>query len=178
MEEMMRCNRRFVESGEYKNYTASKYPSKKTAVVSCMDTRLVELLDKALGLKQGDVKMIKNAGGLVSDPYSDSMRSILIAVYELKVENVMIIAHTGCGVEGLTANAMYTLMEKRGIEPEIIEKIKKSGVDLDKWLTGFDETDEAVRKSVKLVAEHPLLPKGISVSGYVIDTVTGELRPV
>lgn len=178
MEKMMKHNAEFVKSEAYKEFKASKFPAMKTAVVTCMDTRLVTLLPAALGIKNGDVKMIKNAGGLVTDPYGDSMRSLLVAIYELGVERVMIIAHTTCGVEGMKGDHFIHDMEKRGIDPSVIEEVKASGVDLEGWLTGFENTDLAVRESVGLVANHPLLPKGIKVEGYVIDTITGALRPV
>ena len=46
-------NREFVENEEYHEYTATKYPRMKTAVISCMDARLVHLLPAALGLDAG-----------------------------------------------------------------------------------------------------------------------------
>lgn len=175
MEKIKEHNSRFVENEEYKNYQTSKFPALKTAIVACMDTRLVTLLAAALGIKNGDVKMIKNAGGLVTDPYGDSMRSLLVAIYELGVEKVMIIAHTNCGVEGMEGNHFIKIMEERGIKPETIEEIKAGGVDLVSWLSGFTDTEEAVKKSVDLVRNHPLIPEGITVSGHIIDTQTGKL---
>ena len=67
------------------------------AILSCMDTRLTELLPAALGLKNGDAKLIKNAGGLVISPFDSAMRSLLVAIYELGVEEIMVIAHSNCG---------------------------------------------------------------------------------
>ena len=58
-------NKTFVAQKGYEKYITDKYPDKKLAVLSCMDTRLTELLPAALGLKNGDAKIIKNAGGLV-----------------------------------------------------------------------------------------------------------------
>lgn len=178
MQKIKEHNRKFVSSGTYKEYQTSKYPDKKIAIVTCMDTRLVTLLPAALGIKNGDVKMIKNAGGLVTDPYGDSMRSLLVAIYELGVESVMIIAHTNCGVEGMSGEHFISDMMKRGISPDVIREIKESGVDLEKWLTGFCDTAEAVKESVALVKSHPLLPEGISVEGFIFDTLTGELKSV
>lgn len=178
MEEIKRHNEAFVASKEYEKFGASKFPKKKTAIVTCMDTRLVEFAETALGIRQGDVKMIKNAGGLITDPYGDSMRSVLVAVYELGVENVMIIAHTGCGVEGMDGRHFIQDMEKRGISADTIKSIESTGFDLERWLTGFCNTDDAVRESVELVRNHPLLPEGIGVRGFVIDTLTGELREI
>lgn len=178
LEKIKAHNREYVESGEYRQHQAEKFPRQKTAVVTCMDTRLLTLLPTAMGVKNGDIIMIKNASGLVVDPYSDSMRSILIAVYELGVERVMIIAHTDCGVEGLEARHIYESMKKRGIKEETIEEIKEGGFDLDNWFTGFSKIEEAVRESVRTVSKHPLLPDGVGVIGFVMDTVTGELKEV
>ena len=69
IEEILAYNKRFVEEKAYEKYVTSKYPDKKIAILTCMDTRLVELLPAALGLKNGDVKMIKNAGGVVIKRY-------------------------------------------------------------------------------------------------------------
>ena len=62
IEEMLAYNREFVKNEGYKEYITNKYPDKKIAILSCMDTRLTELLPAALGLKNGDAKIIKNAG--------------------------------------------------------------------------------------------------------------------
>lgn len=178
VDEMLKFNKEFVENEDYKPFITSKYPDKKIAIVTCMDTRLVELLPKALGIKNGDVKMIKNAGGMITDPWDSTMRSLLIGIYELGVEEIMIIGHTGCGVQGMKAEEMIHLMSQRGISADTISMIKRCGIDLDKWLTGFDDTEKAVKDSVELVSNHPLLPAGILVKGYVMDSTTGLLSPL
>ena len=85
IDEILKHNREFVASGAYRRYETSKYPDKKIAIVTCMDTRLVELLPAALGFRNGDVKLIKNAGGTITNPFDSTMRSLLVAVYELGV---------------------------------------------------------------------------------------------
>ena len=62
-----------------------------------MDTRLTELLPAALGIHNGDVKIIKNAGAVISHPFGSVIRSLLVAIIELGVEEVMVIAHSDCG---------------------------------------------------------------------------------
>ncbi|MCF0207110.1 MAG: carbonic anhydrase, partial [Bacteroidales bacterium] len=68
IEEILKHNKNFVESKAYEPFVTTKYPDKKIAILSCMDTRLTELLPAALGIKNGDVKLIKNAGGVISHP--------------------------------------------------------------------------------------------------------------
>ena len=60
IDEIMEYNRKFVENKGYAPYLTSKYPDKKLAILTCMDTRLLELLPAALGIKNGDAKIIKN----------------------------------------------------------------------------------------------------------------------
>lgn len=62
MDEILKFNRDFVASKGYEQFQTSKYPDKRIAIVTCMDTRLTHLLPAAIGIKNGDVKMIKNAG--------------------------------------------------------------------------------------------------------------------
>ena len=178
IDQMLQFNRQFVEQRQYEQYITSKYPDKKIAIVTCMDTRLVQLLPAALGIKNGDVKIIKNAGGVITNPFDSTMRSILVAVYELGVNQVMIVGHTTCGVQGMNAEEMIHLMTQRGIDPKHIELMRHCGIDLDTWLTGFEETDKAVLDTVDLVKNHPLMPKDVVVTGYIMDSVTGELTPL
>lgn len=172
---MLDYNRRFVEERGYERYTTSKYPDKKIAIVTCMDTRLMELLPAALGIRNGDVKIIKNAGATITHPFDSTMRSLLIAVYELGVEEVMIIGHTGCGVQGMDSKEMLHLMRERGVDDEHIQLMRHCGIDLDSWLHGFEETDAAVLETVDLVKNHPLMPKDVVVRGYIMDSTTGAL---
>ena len=178
IEEMLRYNREFVARKGYEEFRTSKYPDKKIAIVTCMDTRLTTLLPSALGLKNGDVKIIKNAGGTITNPFDSTMRSLLVAVYELGVEEIMVIGHTGCGVQGMDAGEMLHLMRERGVPQEHIDLMRHCGIGLGSWLHGFDDTDSAVRETVDLVTRHPLMPTDITVRGYVMDSLTGELRPL
>lgn len=178
IEDILRYNREFVKRKEYTRYETSKYPDKKIAIVTCMDTRLVELLPAALGIRNGDVKMIKNAGGTITNPFDSTMRSLLVAVYELGVNEIMIIGHTGCGVQGMNAEEMLHLMRERGISEEHITLMRHCGIDLDRWLQGFEDTGDAVRETVDLVRNHPLMAADVRVAGYIMDSLTGALQPL
>lgn len=175
IDEILAHNRDFVATRGYERYATSKYPDKRIAIVTCMDTRLVELLPAALGIRNGDVKMIKNAGGTITNPFDSTMRSILVAVYELGVNEVMVIGHTGCGVQGMDSAEMLRLMRERGIDDEHISLMRHCGIDLDSWLHGFDDTPAAIRETVDLVRHHPLMPADVKVAGYIMDSMTGEL---
>ena len=176
IDEILKYNREFVESEGFRQFKTSKYPDKRIAIVTCMDTRLVELLPAALGIRNGDVKMIKNAGGTITNPFDSTMRSLLVAVYELGVNEVMVIGHTGCGVQGMDAEEMLGLMRERGIDEEHISPMRHCGIDLNSWLHGFSDTAEAVNETVDLIRNHPLMAKDVRVAGYIMDSETGLLE--
>ena len=106
------------------------------------------------------------------------MRSLVVAIYELGVEEIMVIAHTHCGACHMSYNHFHHEMIARGITEESLNTIRKCGIDLDAWLEGFKDTPTSVRKTVETIKTHPLVPKGIVVRGFIIDSETGALQEI
>ena len=178
IDQILEYNKNFVAQKGYEKYLTDKYPNKRIAIVTCMDTRLTTLLPAALGIRNGDVKIIKNAGATITNPFDSTVRSLLIAIYELGVNGIMIIGHTGCGVQGMDSSEMLHLMKERGIPESNINLMKHCGIDLDSWLHGFDDTESAILETVDLIKNHPLIPADIMIRGYVMDSATGALSPL
>ena len=160
----------------YEQYITDKYPDKKLAVLTCMDTRLTELLPAALGLKNGDAKIIKNAGGLVLSETDSSIRSLLVGIYELGVQEVMVVHHSTCGACHMSYGEFKPHMLERGIPEEILDQWESKGIAT--WLEGFHDTEASVRKTVDAIMNHPLVPRDVTVRGFIIDSVTGALTEV
>lgn len=178
LEDILTFNKNFVEKKAYEPFVASGHPAKKMTVVTCMDCRLIELLPQALNIKNGDAIMVKCAGGMIEDPYSSTMKSILVSLYELGSEAVYVIGHTDCGMHGLEAKNMIEDIKKRGVNDQSFAVVRAQGVNPEEWLNGFQSVDEQVRSSIAVVKNHPLLPAGTPVFGLVIDPKTGELRSI
>lgn len=176
--EILEYNRKFVKDRLYEPYLTSKYPDKKLAILTCMDTRLTELLPAALGIKNGDAKIIKNAGGVITHPYGSVMRSLLIATVELGVTEIMVIGHTDCGVRGLNGKSILESLKKRGVLQSHINIIKHTGVHLEEWLSGFENDTESVLDTVECLRNHPLMPKDVTINGFMMDSVTGRLYKI
>lgn len=178
IEQIVAYNKKFVEEKGYEPYLTSKYPDKKLAILTCMDTRLIELLPAALGIRNGDAKVIKNAGGVITHPYGSVMRSLLVAIVELGVEEVMVIGHTDCGVQGMNGTELLEDLTKRGVKQEHIDIIRHSGVDLETWLGGFESVEQPVEDTVYALQNHPLMPKDVTIRGFIMNSETGELKAV
>lgn len=194
LEEILAYNKAFTEKKEGQPFRTDKYPDRKMAIITCMDTRLTLLLPAALGLRNGDVQIIKTAGGIVNDEFDSVVRSLIVAVYQMGVEEVLVIGHDDCGMQGLRCEHVMKYMKERGVdvrkpesepesEPESGPKLARGRVDrnlpaLNEWLAGFDCVEDSVRHSVEVLKGHPLLPKDLRVYGLVIDPDTGALRRV
>ncbi|MBN2983942.1 MULTISPECIES: beta-class carbonic anhydrase [Cohnella] len=178
LEEVLAYNEAFVEQKNYEKLTPGRQGDKRIVVVTCMDARLTELLPNALNLHSGDAKIIKNAGAIITAPFGNIMRSVLVALYELNANEVFIIGHHDCGMTGLDPNRVVGHMQERGISKEVIQTLRHSGVDFNRWLQGFENVREGVENSVGIVRNHPLLPPGTPVHGLIIHPATGKLELV
>ena len=68
----------------------SKYPRRHLAVLTCMDTRLLNFLEPAMGLVRGDAKIIKVAGNTAFEDFDSVIGSLMVAVYELHVHEIIV----------------------------------------------------------------------------------------
>ncbi|WP_026896249.1 beta-class carbonic anhydrase [Clostridiisalibacter paucivorans] len=178
LEDILIYNKKFVEDKQYEEYSTRKNPMKKLVILSCMDTRLTELLPKAMNIKNGDAKIIKNAGATIMHPFGSIVRSILVAIYEFNAEDVIVVGHHGCGMSNLDSNSIIKKMTDRGIEEKTISILNNSGIDIDSWLQGFESVEKAIIESVNAIKDHPLTPEDVNVHGLIMDPDTGAIEVV
>jgi carbonic anhydrase len=136
-------------------------PAAKTAVVACMDARLH--VYGALGLKEGDAHVIRNAGGVVTD---DAIRSLAISQRLLGTEEIILIHHTDCGMLTFHDDGFKDSIEQdTGIRPP--------------WAAeAFGDLDRDIKQSIARIKASPFIPHKDSVRGFVYEVETGKLREV
>ncbi|MCU5454589.1 carbonic anhydrase [Bacillus cereus] len=179
LQEILSFNEHFVENKEYAPREATKMPKKRMVVVSCMDARLIELLTKALDIHDGDAKVIRNAGGKIASAFDSVMQSVVASVYDLNADEIFLIGHHRCGASQTNPKGTLQKILDRGVaSSEILSAIEYAGIDLEKWLFGFDDVCDSTQANVDLVRNHPLIPKDVPVHGLVIDPHTGKLDVV
>lgn len=153
-EELLRANSAYAE--RFLLGALAPRAARGIAVVTCIDTRIEPL--GMLGLVPGDAKIMRNAGGRVTD---DVLRSLALAVKMLGVERVLVIHHTECALEGTTDD------ELRGVVGP--------GSD-DWWFGAMPDPASALADDVRRVHECALLGPSVAVEGLVYDVRTGRLR--
>jgi carbonic anhydrase len=140
---------------------SSPRPTRATAVVTCMDARIDVFA--VLGLHLGQVHLIRNAGGIVTD---DVLRSLTLSQLRLGTREVLIAHHTDCGLSGLDDVAVADELEaSTGTRPPFA-------------FGGFADLDESVRTSVARVRAAAYVPHRDAVRGFVYEVATGRLREV
>ena len=176
LEQMLMVNRSFVDyrmvCDEQIGVNVGKLPKRNLAVFTCMDTRLVDFLEPALGLRREDAVVIKNAGNSITGPFEATIRSLVIAIYELGVQEIIVIGHEDCGVAYSSADIVINKMLARGISPDAIKMIKD---ELAIWLDTFHHPHENVRQVVGKIKNNPLIPVDLPVHGLMFEPHTGEV---
>jgi carbonic anhydrase len=155
-------------------------PARGFAILTCMDARLDPA--KYAGLSEGDAHVIRNAGGRASD---DAIRSLVVSYKLSGTREWFVIHHTDCDMEFFTDTVMRGLLEK-SLETAVLGENgfydvgttpgSTEGNYID-WLT-VSHREQAVVEDVRRIRNHPLVPGGIPVYGYVYDVRSGRLIEV
>jgi carbonic anhydrase len=157
-ERILEQNERFVEAFDRSALTAA--PLTGLAILTCMDARID--VEDALGLRVGDAHIIRNAGGLASE---DAIRSLVVSQQLLGTREIVVIAHTGCGLHRADEDALRSrIADTTGSETEMA-------------FGSFPDLDGMVREQVEILRDEPVLLDG-PVHGLVYEVETGRLREV
>jgi carbonic anhydrase len=175
---MLEYNAAFVGKRDYEAFRVPRAggpPRTRSVIVTCMDTRLTLLLPGALNIHDGDAKIIKNAGAVITHPFGGIVRSVMIALFELGADEVFVIGHHDCGMTKISSSDVVAKMESVGIARRTITTLQHAGIDVRAWLSGFDSVEASVENSVHVIRNHPLCPSHVPVHGLIIHPDTGKL---
>lgn len=152
---VLAANETFRRDGSFVA-TDTARPARGLAILTCMDARLDPL--RSLGLAVGEAHILRNAGGRAS---TDAIRSLVVSAHLLGTNEVGVIHHTACGMEGTTNEE---IAQKTGVE------------ELD--FLAFESLEASVVEDVETIRTCGMLPEGFTAWGAVYDVDTGELRVV
>ncbi len=144
--------------------------SKKIVIFTCVDSRLVDFLESAMGLSRGDAAVIKNAGIYVTD---DVLRSLAVIMFSFDVKELLVIGHNDCTAASIKAYDFTESMKKQGVSRDAIP----SG-DLRGWLGAASGERERVRESVQAFRRSPLIPREVIIHGLLVNIDNGSLEMV
>lgn len=125
-----------------------------------MDSRIVP--DDIFGLRPGDANVIRNAGAAATD---DALRSLVLSRRVLGSSEIVVLAHTGCGLHGLQDDDLRARLES------------ETGQTAPTHFGSFSDLDEHVRRQVDRITAHPWIGD-IPVHGLVYEVESGRVREV
>jgi carbonic anhydrase len=178
-DEVLAANREYVASFGEKGELALP-PARHFAILTCMDARLDPA--KYAGLSEGDAHVIRNAGGRASD---DAIRSLIISYKLLGTREWFVIHHSNCGMEFFTDEVIRGLLasslETAELGPDGFRDVGSgpgsAEANFIDWLTIADNAQSVV-DDVTRIRNHPLVPGGIAIYGFIYDVTSGRLEEV
>jgi len=175
-------------------------PSKRVAVLACMDARLD--VEDLLGLQTGDAHIIRNAGGVVSD---DAIRCLIISHHLLNTNEIILIHHTRCGMLAFTDDLLKAGLEGDSAAEKLLGQAtgrafvscKKSSaapsafqafrgpiepLDAPRDAKNMERLAWDVRRGMSSILNHPWIPTAgpdaVTLRGFIYDVDTGKLEEV
>lgn len=175
-------------------------PSRRVAVVACMDARLD--VEDLLGLQTGEAHIIRNAGGVVTE---DAVRSLIISHHLLNTREFILIHHTRCGMLAFTDDLLKAGLEgdpasgkllsqatgrnfvsagKSSSSPPAFHAFRGpiEALDSPRNAKSMERLEWDVRRGMSFILNHPWIPisgpDAVTVRGFVYDVDTGKLEEV
>lgn len=175
-------------------------PSKRVAVVACMDARLD--VEDLLGLQTGDAHIIRNAGGVVTE---DAIRCLIISHHLLNTNEIILIHHTRCGMLAFTDDLLKAGLEGDPAATKLLGQATSRAfmscgkcastpsafhpfrgqiepLDAPRSAASTERLQWDVRRGMSSILNHPWIPTSgpdaMSVRGFIYDVDTGKLEEV
>jgi carbonic anhydrase len=153
-----------LASAQHHDASLAGKPAPKVAIITCMDPRMNGLLER-FDIKAADADVIRNVGTVVTD---DVVRSLMFSIHVLGVKEIMIVGHTGCGMEMFTDETF---------EQHLHQQTGTLAVEPAKFHF-YTDVNEATKKQMLKLRSHPWVPADIAIRGFVLNLANGELKEV
>ena len=151
--------------------------NRRLFVLACMDERIP--INQALGIRDGDAHVFRNAGGLVTD---DALRSAMLTTQFFGTQEIIVVNHTECGMMTATGEALTDALRGKGIDPDgavvdpSLQELTLEPGAFAKWIRMFRDVDDTCVQQVELLRGCPLIPRDVSIHGYVWEVEGMALR--
>ncbi|MED2186607.1 carbonic anhydrase [Bacillus wiedmannii] len=153
--------------------------NKKVLLLTDIEHGIEPIIQQVTNIQQENVLTINSYDSVIVHPYGDIMRSVIIAIYQEKVEEIIVV-----GIEDKETDIVNLQIQRDSIKNnrEIDYLFKNcmpefSSDSLNAWLSGQENVSENIEKSIDMIRHHPLVPSDIKVHGFMIDR-TGEKEMV
>jgi carbonic anhydrase len=163
LDQILEANRAAVRTGAAGSFVADRH----LCIVTCVDPRLTRFFPAALGVDRGHAVALRVPGAHVRAG-SEALRALAATVYVNGCEEILVLAHTDCGVTRVGPEEVAARMLARGVDP-------KPFGDLGEFFGLIPDQDVALAETIAAIRAAPFLPRGLPVHAALIDIATGRL---
>lgn len=138
-------------------------------VLTCIDPRLNKLFPDILGVPDEQFIWLRNAGNIITGPFSSTTRSLALACAIKQGKEIMIIGHTDCAIGKTTVLSLTENFKSLGID-----RVKLPD-DIVQFFGLFASERQNVINATQYVRQSPLISPKVPIHGLIVDTNTGKL---
>jgi carbonic anhydrase len=166
LDEILDANRRMaVVAGDPGSFIANRH----LCIVTCVDPRLTQFFPDVLGVERGHAVAIRVPGAHIK-PGSEALRALGATIYVNDCQEILVMAHTDCGVARVTEQELRRVMRARGVSDGAIPE------DVASFFGLVKDVDSAARETVEAIRSAPWLPRHLPVHAVRMDISTGALE--
>ena len=155
--ELQKRNKNYVA-----HFSSSEVPGKAgigVLLITCMDSRIVP--HEIFGLKIGDIKVIRNAGGQLNPEVE---KDVIIASHLLNCHTIVIMPHTKCAMASASVES---------IRSKLTEISGNKFSDFNPSM--ITDANAKLKSDVNFLRNHDQLPENVVVHGCIYDVESGEV---
>ncbi|AOM11780.1 carbonic anhydrase [Bacillus thuringiensis] len=150
--------------------------NKKVLLLTDIEHGIEPIIQQVTNIQQENMLTIHSYDSVIVHPYGDIMRSIIIAIYQENVEEIIVV-----GIEDKESDVVNLQIQRDSIKNNreldyLFENCMPefSSGSLDEWLSGKENVSENIEKSIDMICHHPLVPSDVKVYGFKIDRTRGK----
>ncbi|MCI4251094.1 carbonic anhydrase [Bacillus sp. CCB-MMP212] len=150
--------------------------NKKVLLLTDIEHGIEPIIQQVTNIQQENMLTIHSYDSIIVHPYGDIMRSIIIAIYQENVEEIIVV-----GIEDKETDVVNLQIQRDSIKNNreldyLFENCMPefSNGSLDEWLSGKENVSENIEKSIDMICHHPLVPSDVKVHGFKIDRTRGK----
>lgn len=162
----------------------SRDEKNKVLFVIGMEQKLERFIKEETNVNPENMIILQTYQPVVSHPYDDLMRDIIIAVYQDNVEEIVVVSTND--YQKNTGDILNKIYKNKELQDKIqtLDYLFKNCMPefpagtVSVWLQGGKTLTDSVQKTVNIIRNHPLLPSHVKVKELYIDQENEKLSEI
>ncbi|MEK4031351.1 carbonic anhydrase [Pseudobacillus sp. FSL P4-0506] len=147
--------------------------NQKALFLTDMENELEPILQEVTNIRPENMLTIQCYGPVISNPYGDIMRSVIIAIYQENVEEIFVVGTKDRETASVNALTQLDSMKDKIQTLDYLfqnSRPEYPGGTVNEWLNGKENGSDNIENCVNTIHHHPLVPSYVKVRGLIVNT--------